>query len=230
MNYCYKTALFSLFISSVCSSNFAYAGGVALGATRIIYPSGEKQVSLPISNTSSDNTFLIQSWVSDADGNKVNDFIVTPPLFVIAPNKENTTRIMYVGEDLPSDRESVFYFNSKAIPSTSKEKASANSLQIATQSVIKLFVRPRDLETSSFEAPENLTCSIIDSELKINNPTPYFVSLININLDGRKINSTMINPFDKLTFKIRKSNFNKNMVSFQSINDYGAETATQFCK
>ncbi|SUH11200.1 fimbrial chaperone protein BcfB [Salmonella enterica subsp. enterica] len=52
---------------------------------------------------------------------------------------------MYVGPSLPTDRESVFYLNSKAIPSVDKNKLTGNSLQIATQSVIKLFIRPKNL-------------------------------------------------------------------------------------
>ena len=120
----------------------ASAGGIALGATRVIYPQGDKQVSLPVINSSADNTFLIQSWVANVEGIKSPDFILTPPLFVIHPKKENTLRIMYIGPDLPADRETVFYLNSKAIPSVDKNKLQGNTLQIATQSVIKLFIRP----------------------------------------------------------------------------------------
>lgn len=53
---------------SLCAVNCAYAGGVALGATRVIYPQGDKQVSLPLTNSSDSTNFLIQSWVSDAAG------------------------------------------------------------------------------------------------------------------------------------------------------------------
>ena len=56
----------------------ASAGGIALGATRVIYPQGDKQVSLPVINSSADNTFLIQSWVANVEGIKSPDFILTP--------------------------------------------------------------------------------------------------------------------------------------------------------
>ena len=107
-----KIASGLLFVSVMVSN--AYAGGIALGTTRVIYPQGDKQVSLPVINSSTNNAFLVQSWVANADQSKSSDFILTPPLFVMHPKKENTIRIMYVGPDLPTDRESVFYLNSKA--------------------------------------------------------------------------------------------------------------------
>lgn len=84
------------------SVNLAWAGGIALGSTRVIYPQGSKQVSLPVINSSDSNVFLIQSWISNADGSRTSDFIMTPPLFVIQPKKENLLRIMYVGPSLPT--------------------------------------------------------------------------------------------------------------------------------
>ena len=44
--------------------------GVALGATRVIYPAGQKQVQLAVTNNDENSTYLIQSWVENADGVK----------------------------------------------------------------------------------------------------------------------------------------------------------------
>lgn len=52
-----------LLLSAAGLSFAAQAGGIALGATRVIYPQGSKQTSLPIINSSASNVFLIQSWV-----------------------------------------------------------------------------------------------------------------------------------------------------------------------
>lgn len=61
--------------------------GVALGATRIIYPAGQKQVQLAVTNNDENSTYLIQSWVENADGVKDGRFIVTPPLFAMKGKK-----------------------------------------------------------------------------------------------------------------------------------------------
>lgn len=105
-----KTFISTLLLLMIClgNSHLVYAEGIALGATRIIYPLGEKQTSINVVNTNKKETFLVQSWVSDPQGNKSTQFTVTPPLFVMKPEKANVLRIMYVGPKLPEDRESVF--------------------------------------------------------------------------------------------------------------------------
>ncbi|VEA79001.1 fimbrial chaperone [Salmonella enterica subsp. arizonae] len=92
---------------------------------------------------------------------------------------------MYVGPSLPTDRESVFYLNSKAIPSVDKNKLAGNSLQIATQSVIKLFIRPKNLVEVSTDAPATLRCRNAHDQLTIVNPSPYYVSLVELYSAGK---------------------------------------------
>nr|WP_228011673.1 fimbria/pilus periplasmic chaperone [Enterobacter asburiae] len=209
------------------STTFAHAGGVALGATRVIYPQGDKQISLPITNSSESTDFLIQSWINNPDGIKSSDFILTPPLFVIHPKKENILRIMYVGPDLPKDRESVFYLNSKAIPSVDKSKLSGNNLQIATQSVIKLFVRPKNLPTPSIDAPKTLRCQVSGGKVTLTNPSPYYVTLVKFYSGGTKLPNSMVAPKGSLAVDIPGGK--SGQITFQTLNDYGANTPTQNC-
>lgn len=217
--------LTGLLSSGMVSS--AHAGGVALGATRVIYPAGDKQVSLSLSNSSDKDTFLIQSWVTSSSGNKSNDFVITPPLFVMQPKKENTLRIMYVGPDLPTDRESVFYLNSKAIPSTDHLKAQTSSLQIATQSVIKLFVRPKNLPSLSIDAPKGLRCKLSGNKVIVTNPSPYYVTLVQFYVGGKKLPNSMVSPKNTLSVDIPENGGKK--ITFQTINDFGGNTQTQTC-
>jgi fimbrial chaperone protein len=203
------------------------AGGVALGATRVIYPTGEKQVSLPVINSSDTNTFLIQSWVGSESGAKSSDFILTPPLFVMHPKKENTLRIMYVGPALPADRETVFYLNSKAIPSVDKSQLKGNTLQIATQSVIKLFMRPKSLPSRSVDAPKTLTCRTGAGKVTVNNPSPYYVSLVQFYVGGQKVPNSMVPPKGSLSVAVPGGK--SGAVSFQTVNDFGANTPKQTC-
>ena len=214
-----------LFSAGFISS--AIAGGVSLGATRIIYPQGEKQISLPISNSDTKDIFLIQSWVSDENDKKSSDFVVTPPIFVIQPKKENILRIMYVGpNNLPQDRETVFYLNSKAIPSVDKNKQSGSALQIATQSVIKLFIRPKSLPTQSIDAPKTLRCQVSGGVIAITNPSPYYVSLVQLHAGDKKLDNEMIPP---KSIKQIDAQGASGGVWFQTMNDYGAMTTKQNC-
>ncbi|QOV79492.1 fimbria/pilus periplasmic chaperone [Enterobacter asburiae] len=225
--YLKKTATGLVGLLMLGSTTFAHAGGVALGATRVIYPQGDKQISLPITNSSESTDFLIQSWINNPDGIKSSDFILTPPLFVIHPKKENILRIMYVGPDLPKDRESVFYLNSKAIPSVDKSKLSGNNLQIATQSVIKLFVRPKNLPTPSIDAPKTLRCQVSGGKVTLTNPSPYYVTLVKFYSGGTKLPNSMVAPKGSLAVDIPGGK--SGQITFQTLNDYGANTPTQNC-
>lgn len=131
-----------LMIAASGYSAWAQAG-VALGATRVIYPAGQKQVQLGVTNNDDSSTYLIQSWVENADGGKDSRFVITPPLFAMQGKKENTLRIIdATNKQLPQDRESLFWINVKAIPSMDKSKLSENTLQLAIISRIKLYYRP----------------------------------------------------------------------------------------
>lgn len=219
----------SAIMSSVVAFNAYAAGGVALGATRVIYSQGDKQTSLPITNSSDKTVFLIQSWVADENGKKSPDFVVTPPLFSIQPKHENILRIMYVGGDLPNDRETVYYLNSKAIPSVSKDTLNKNSLQIATQSVIKLFMRPAALPTASVDAPKTLSCVSDGNSVTVKNPSPYYVTLAHFQVGSESINNTMVPPKGSKTVALTKGAVGS-VIKFQTINDYGSLTPQQVCR
>ncbi|HGJ5876726.1 MAG TPA: molecular chaperone [Arsenophonus sp.] len=60
-----------------------------ISGTRVIYPSNKHEVYITINNNNLDkeNLFLIQSWVENEQDNKVDDFIITPPLFKLTAAK-----------------------------------------------------------------------------------------------------------------------------------------------
>lgn len=201
----------------------AQAGGVALGATRVIYPVGANQTSLAITNTDKTNPFLIQSWVESANGQHSADFVVTPPLFVVKPSGENTLRIMYVGGRPPADRESIYWMNVKAIPSVDRSAIqNKNVLQLAVLSRIKLFVRPAGLPMRPADALAQLRFHRQADSLTITNPSPYFITLVNFNMGTRKLANTMVPPKGDASVALPAGSSGE--VTFQSINDYGANS------
>ncbi|MEQ9879350.1 fimbria/pilus periplasmic chaperone [Pectobacterium aroidearum] len=215
---------FGLVLFALLTVHQAQAGGIALGATRVIYSAEANQASLSIINSDENNRFLIQSWVEDKDGNKTKDFLATPPLFVVKPKGENTLRLMHVGTPLPSDRESVYWVNVKAIPAVEKRSLEdKNALQLAVLSRIKLFVRPANLPTGADSAPATLRFQQSGSALTITNPSPYFITLVNLQSGSQKLPNTMVPP--KGSTSLTLSGRASGAVSFQTINDYGAMTS-----
>ena len=209
-----------------CLASFSYAegkaiGGVSLGATRVIYPVGAKQVSLSVVNHSKKDRYLISSWVETQAEEKTKNFLVTPPLFVAEPTTENTLRIVNLATNLPQDRESVFWLNVKSIPSVDKAVLEEkNILQLAVLSRIKLFVRPEKLKIAPEDAIEKVKFSKTPDGVVVDNQSPYHISFVNLLLDGGKLDSVMALPFEKT--KISKTSGNK--LSYQTVNDYGGVT------
>lgn len=199
------------------------AGGIALGATRVIYPADAKQSSLALSNSNKQERYLINAWIENANGQKEKTFVITPPLFVSEPDSENTLRIIYAGPALASDKETLFYLNVKAIPSMDKKNGeNSNVLQLAILSRIKLFVRPKNLEISAAQAIDKLAFTRKGTALSINNPSPYYVTLVNLQLAGKKLENVMIAP--KSTASVALPAAAQGVLSWQSVNDYGAIT------
>ncbi|EPF13847.1 Chaperone protein fimC precursor [Cedecea davisae] len=217
----------ALTLSLMMISSYAQAaGGIALGATRVIYPADAKQTSLAITNSDPKERFLVNSWVENDLGQKDKSFVVTPPLFVSEAKSENTLRIIYVGPQLPGDRESIFWMNVKAIPSVDKNSVEGkNVLQLAILSRIKLFVRPKNLQMQPEDAVKQIRFARSGQYLKISNPSPYYVSLVNLKLGNEKLPNTMVAP--KNSTQVVVPSGVQGAVSFQTVNDYGAVTKAQ---
>lgn len=217
--YLTKSKLFSLLL---LMPSCVMAGGITLNSTRIIHSQDLKQSSVTVRNTDDKSTFLVQSWVENSDGSKSHDFIVTPPLYTSAPGNENMLRLMFNGKALPTDRESLYYFNTKAIPSVDKQTLdNKNTLILAAVTRIKLFVRPTGLKPSIEDAPNKLSFSREGAQLKISNASPYFLTLTDIIAGDQALQSVMVPPMGEVLQKV-PSGISK--ISYSTINDYGAIT------
>lgn len=205
---------------SLCSSA-AYAGGVGLGATRMVYSSATTQSMLQVRNTHPDATFLIQSWMENEKGQKTNDFVITPPLFVMKPTSESAVKIMFNGKALPDDRETLYWMTVKAIPQQTKS-GSGNSLQFASANRIKVFYRPESLGQGAGDDWKSLTGAYRGGKVTLSNPTPYYLTTINLKIDGMPVQPVMVPPKSSVT--LGETFSHASSVSYQTINDYGAWT------
>lgn len=226
MNNYFKAGVFFILALLFIPLSSQAAGGVALGATRVIYPVGAQQTSLAITNSDARDRYLINAWVDNQSGKKDKRFVITPPLFVSEPKSENTLRIIYVGEPLPDDRETLFWLNVKAIPSVDKNSLEGrNVLQLAILSRIKLFARPTSLSMQPEEARSKLRFSRSGGALVIDNPTPYYVTLVNLKTGTAKLPNTMVAP--RQNARVNLGAGAGGSVTFQTVNDYGALTPVQ---
>lgn len=174
------------------SAQAAHAA-VALDRTRVIYNGSDKSMSLSIENKNKSLPYLAQSWLEDANGEKVSSPLTAlPPIQRLEPGAKSQVKLQSIvaaAHALPQDRESLFYFNLREIPPKSDKP---NTLQIALQTRIKLFYRPEALAISTNYKPyqEGLTLTRTGKGYTVNNPTPYYVTVINaaksVNAPGSK--------------------------------------------
>lgn len=210
-----------LMFASLLVSGYSLAGGVGLGATRVIYDEATSQASLPVTNSDTHERYLVQSWVEDNHGKRSADFVVTPPLFALSAKSENTLRIVYLGKPLAKDREQIYWLNVKAIPAVNPDAVKGkNTLQLAILSRIKLFMRPEGLEMSEGEAINHLKIQQAGGHLTIDNPTPYYQTLVNLKVGGKAMPNSMVEPKGTLTLSLPAGTAGD--VQFQTVNDYGA--------
>lgn len=204
----------------------AYAG-VVTQATRVIYKSDAREATLLISNTDKSEPFLVQSWIDNKGVNGTQTetskppFIVTPPLFRLDAQADNSLRIVYTGAALPADCESVFWLNVKAIP---RSVPSGNVLQVAIKTRIKLFWRPRGLGDMP---PEPLRFRREAQSLVVSNISPYYITFQRLDIGGTAVatGSQMVPPRGSARYPLGA--VAGNTVNWQTINDFGGASVLQ---
>ncbi|MEC5409469.1 fimbria/pilus periplasmic chaperone [Paraburkholderia sp. MPAMCS5] len=218
------------------------AGGahasVTIGGTRVVYPLEEREVTVKLDNDSNAPS-LVQVWIDDGDANaKPSEvkvpFVITPPIFRMDPKKAQMLRVMYAGEALPQDRESVYWLNVLDIPPKAADSAGVNTLKLAYRTRIKVFARPGKLPGKPEDAPAQLTWKMAASPdgkgeaVSVSNPTPYYVSFSEVEVEsgGRSFRNEqggMVAPHGSLVLSIPKMNkvVAGSKVHYTAINDYG---------
>ncbi|WP_406909111.1 fimbrial biogenesis chaperone [Klebsiella oxytoca] len=216
----FKFLYFSAFLAIGVQETLA---GVIIGGTRVIYDGAKREASISVRNAEVKLPYLMQSWVenSDAENYRKTAFVITPPLFRLDAGQENILRIVRTGEPLPNDRESLYWLNIKSIPASAK--TDKNTLQIAFKTRIKLIYRPKGLSNNAIEAYKNLKFIKHDNELKVVNPTPYYVAFYSVKVGGHIIEDAgTIGPKGTLIWQLPAGVYGS--VSWQTINDFGGIT------
>lgn len=207
---------------------------ISLDRTRIIFNAEEKSVSINVGNSNKQLPYLAQTWLEDDTGKKISSPLTAlPPIQRLEPSEKSQIKIQALPDvkKLPQDRESLFYFNLREIPPKSGK---ANTLQLALQSKIKLFYRPKAIAVRKGDKPwqENLVLTKVNNSYKINNPTPYFVTLVqgrkNVSADpSKKFKPVMLPPKQDFTI-IDGNEILGHSPVLTYINDYGGRVMLQF--
>ncbi|HHZ8505766.1 TPA: fimbrial biogenesis chaperone [Morganella morganii] len=205
--------------------------GVMPSQSRIIYHEEDKEQSLMLANTN-EYPVIVQTWIDRGEGNPETaniPFISIPPVFQMEPSDIKGVRIIYNRDKLPSDKESLFWFNIYEIPPEKKESNPENSVLITMNTQIKLFFRPKIINATPEESVGEITCNKINkTSIECYNPSLIYLSVINLKImtDDNKIkevsgNDLILPPLSnkKLTIDAMHGSIKKMIVMY--VNDNG---------
>ena len=153
---------------------------------------------------------LVEAWVErggqshDAlsDALSIVPFAPHPPLVRIEPGKGQALRVHRLPGPLPRDRETLFWLNVLDVP-PDLPMSTQTSMKIALHTRVKLFHRPAGLAGVASKAPAALRWSLRDGVLRVENPTPFHVSIARVFVgDGIDLHGEMVAPFEVLTLRL----------------------------
>lgn len=206
--------------------------------SRLIVNDSSRGVLLTFENNH-EYPMLVQTRIIGEDKkSKVDNFIATPPLFRLNEGQKSKVRIYKQDtNNLPKDRETLFWTCAKGIPPTEKDiwaKENADSLKsrkvvlgvnLAVENCIKLFYRPQGVSSVNFESGRELVWSVKNGKLNAYNPTPNYINLNKLNIDNVEVNPPeFIPPFSEKIYDIKVSHSVK--IDWNVITDLGGAGKT----
>lgn len=198
---------------------------IEINKDKFIFIESKNQEVIEIkNNTNSD--YFIQSWISHYDESNNTDlpFMITPPLFKIEKDEIYFLKIFKTDEIEKKEQETLYKINIKRIPSLSGSDDNTNLLHISMNSIYNLIYRPISIEKNAVDAYKKVEfLKNKNDEFIVNNPTPYFITLLKVNSDDVVFieKSKTIPPFKKYnTKKIIKK---QGLIKWKTIDQYGVE-------
>lgn len=208
------------------------SAAVTLQGTRMVHDASKgRDVTVKASNVG-ELAAMTQVWIDDGDSQSRPENVCTPFRItpaeprLLKPKQGQAYRVTYAPRPseapLPTDRESVFYFNLLDIPPKPSDASGKNLLQFAVRTRVKLFYRPPGLPGNARDAAATLQWSADGDALQVLNASAYHVTLSSLTLgDGRTVDVDMIGPGARARYALPQGASMPATVSFKWLDDYG---------
>jgi len=225
--------------------SMAAHASVTMVGTRVIYVASSKEQGLRFANP---DTYpnLVQIWFDRGNPlarSEIEDspFVATPPMFRIEPDSAQVVRLSYVGEDLPTDRESLFFLNFLQVPALKASAVNANQLVLTVRSRLKVFYRPTELAGSQDMSHIYQSLNLSEGgqagarELIARNDSGYFIvveraSLVRGDEESELATGVLIAPMGTISLPLAKgaAQLDQATVRMKIIDDYGGEAVYDY--
>ncbi len=194
---------------------------LATDQTRYIFRGDEAALTITVTNNNTEHMFGGQAWVDNiVEKDTRPTFVATPSFFKVKPSGQQTLRIIMASNNLPQDKESVYWLNIQDIPPALE----GSGIAVAVRTRLKLFYRPISLISGRKGAEEGISSRIRpDGKTILVNTTPYIFAVGELlDNNGTKIATDadttqkllMFMPGDEVQVK-------GNVAKIKSLNDYG---------
>lgn len=207
---------------------------------RVIFSRSDIDRRLLIVNNDSHAPVLLQSWIDEGDSRDINKeknypFVVIPPVAKMAPGKILNLKVLPTEKinDLPKDRESVFWINLYEIPGVirSQQEKYTNKIEVGLISQLKITYRPFKDNMNVKGIADAISIHVADNgqSLEFVNSSPYYVTLVSIKVKSPSGDqllkmgmNRMIAPFSNKRFSVNKLTHSKNIiVEYTLVDDAG---------
>ncbi|MDR8523822.1 fimbrial biogenesis chaperone [Shewanella fidelis] len=239
-NYLYIGKL-TIILMVVAYSNCVEAAVVA-NKSRLVMPA-KTQTSNVFINSLDVTPNMVQVWVTqthqvgDVDYQDDAQFFVSPPVFKLDNKQGQQVKIVYTGSDLPSDRESLFYFHFLVLPPLAQTEGELNNQLLITQKhTLKLFYRPEFSGYHIDDVVKHIKFSLNQTAdgstaLVLQNRSPFFVTIPKLTYsNAAKIKrdvlpKEMLAPWSSLSLPLHPQDQLANSeIEFTLINDQGGRS------
>lgn len=206
---------------------------LSISATRVILAQDKRSAALIVRNPSRE-AYAAQVWVNTGadDTHTPVPLLPAPGLFRLEPGQEQMVTLNRLPHDLPTDRESVFWFNLQEIPQATAEPG--NRLRLALRTRIKVFLRPTALRNQdpTEQLPQLRWRRVQEGGqawLQVDNPTPFHYSFRLLKLSGPNgeyalTTAPMAEPFSQRRYPLPQNVGSPARLALSVINDYGGDT------
>ncbi|WP_265333340.1 fimbrial biogenesis chaperone [Pantoea dispersa] len=152
-----------------------------------------------------------------------------PQIFRIAPEAGQTVKLNVTNNNLPQDRESLFYMDYTEIPSLKKGLKDKNKLYLIIKNRVKVIVRPTGLNFSMDKLKNALSYHFQGRDIVFRNASPFYANIRAFTLF--KGNSTLpwndavtLAPFSEQRITLQsRSSLSGYALDAVLINDFGAD-------
>ncbi|MGK3123763.1 fimbrial assembly chaperone [Candidatus Pantoea formicae] len=223
--------LWLVFSSALVIASQFFSGNalavVNVDRTRIIFSANQTSQTLNVKN-GPENPTVVQIWSDEGDLMQSPDLSKTPvfampPMMRLSPDEQRSIRlVLTTRQSLPEDRESLYWLNVYQIPALTQQTGSAErKIVLPLRIRLKVFVRPATLNAPKPDDVQKLRFVVKGNQLRVENPTHWFMSL-RLQIANRiQVNDVMVAPLTTQSIMLSQPALPNEKVSYEVFDDNG---------